>query len=513
MRKALFFSSALLLSIFVILANPLSSETIIFLHSNDIHGIYKPYKLKTDGADRLVGGMEAASHYINSLREKENNVLLIDVGDLMTGTMATELEYNGVTGGVMVEFLNRLKCDVWCIGNHDFDLGKKNASGLVGLAKFPTVMANLVNKEDKKPFLENPSYILEIQGTRIVFIGLMEENFLVEVQKESIDGLDILPAVSTLQSRIPELDKASDLIVVLYHGKFHEALDIARSVKGIDIILVAAEDGRFQAVNGVLVQSTFGHLRTLGYIKVEVANDRVVNYENKLIWLWADNRLKPSPEIASLVKEVNEAIGSEYAKIIGEAAKDHYYLEEGVENSLGNWITDAMRWKTKADIGFQNTGGIRADIRAGPVTKNDIYKVSPFRNDLVVFKLTGQQIKDLLEHDVEKGWDRLQVSGLSYKYYPKHKKPSGARIDFVQINGETLVKEGKVLYPDKVYTVVSNSYLVGQAEDKYFGFAVKEPHNTGILINLVLIAWLEKHKLLDYEVEGRIVEIKSEKKD
>lgn len=511
MRRTLLVSFVLLL--FIILANSLSAETVILLHSNDIHGVYKPYKLKTDGADRLVGGMEAASHYINSLREKENNVLLIDVGDLMTGTMATDLEYSGVTGGVMIEFLNRLKCDMWCIGNHDFDLGKKNASGLVGLAQFPTVMANLVYKEDKKLFLGNPSYVLEIQGTRIGFIGLMEENFLIEVQRESIDGLDVLPAVSTLQSRIPELDKVSDLIVVLYHGKFHEALDIAKNVKGIDIILVAAEDGKFEVVDGVLVQSTFGHLRTLGYIKVEVANDRVVDYENKLIWLWADNKLKASPEIASLVKEVNEAIGSEYAKIIGESAKDHYYLEEGVENSLGNWITDAMRWKTKADIGFQNTGGIRADIRAGPVTKNDIYKVSPFRNNLVVFKLTGKQIKDLLEHDVDKNWDRLQVSGLSYKYYPKHKKPFGERIAFVQINGEMLVKEGKVLHPDKVYTVVSNNYLVGQAEDKYFGFAVKEPQNTGILINQVLIAWLEKNKLLDYEAEGRIVEIINEKND
>jgi 5'-nucleotidase/UDP-sugar diphosphatase len=505
------FSVPFFLLISIAFSASLSAETVILLHSNDIHGIYKPYMLKTDSADRLVGGMEAASHYINTLREKEDNVLLVDVGDLMTGTMATELEYKSVTGGVMVEFLNRLKCDMWCIGNHDFDLGKKNASGLVGVAQFPTVMANLVNKKDKKLFLLNPFYVLEIQETRIGFIGLMEDNFLMEVQKESIDGLDVLPAVETLQSRIPELDKASDLIVVLYHGKFQEAVDIAKNVKGIDVILVAAEDGRFEVVEGVLVQSTFGHLRTLGYIKVEVENDRVVDYENKLIWLWADSKLEPAPEIASLVKEVNEAIGSEYAKIIGEAAKDYSYLEKGVESSLGNWITDAMRWKTKADIGFHNSGGIRADIREGPVTKNDIYMVSPFRNNLVVFKLTGKQIKDLLEHDVDKGWDRLQVSGLTYKYYPKHKKSFGDRIDFVQIKSENLVKEGKVLHPDKVYTVVSNSYLVGQAKDKYFGFAVKESQNTGILINQVLIEWLEKHKLLDYEVEGRIVEIKDEK--
>ncbi len=491
----------------MVLVSPLSAETVVLLHSNDIHGIYKPFKLKTDGADRLVGGMEAASHYIDLLRAKEKNVLFVDCGDLMTGTMAAELEYKGVTGGVMIEFLNRLKCDMWCIGNHDFDLGRKNALKLVGLAQFPTVMANLVYKEDKNPFLSNPYYVLDIQDIRIGFIGLMEENFLVEVQKESIDGLDVLPVVSTLQSKLPELDEASDLIVVIYHGKFHEALDIAENVKGIDIILVAAEDGRFEVVNGVLVQSTFGHLRTLGYIKVEVENDKVVDFEHDHIWLWADNKLKSSPEITTLVKEAEEAIGSEYGKVIGKASKDHTCLGETVENALGNWITDTMRWKTKADIGFHNSGGIRADIREGPISKNDIFKVSPFRNSLVVFKLTGQQIKDVLEHDVEKDWDRLQVSGLSYRYYPKQKKPLGERVDFVQINGEALVKEGRVLHPDKIFTVVSNNYLVGQAKDKYFGFAVKDSQNIGILINQVLIAWLEKHKVLDYEVEGRITEI------
>jgi 5'-nucleotidase/UDP-sugar diphosphatase len=506
-RKSITSNSALIFFIFIILANPLSAESIILLHSNDIHGTYKPYKLNIDGTDRLIGGMEAASHYINLMREKEKNVLLIDTGDLMTGTTAVELEYRGVTGGVMIEFLNRLKYNMWCIGNHDFDLGKKNALGLVGLADFPTVMANLVYEDSKKPFLANPFYILKIQGIRIGFIGLMEENFLVEVQKESIDGLDVLPVVSTLRSRISELDNASDLIVVIYHGKFHEALDIAEKVKGIDIILVAAEDGKFKDVNGVLVQSTFGHLRTLGCIKLEMEDDKIVDYRHDLIWLWADNKLSPSPEVASLVKEVDEAVGSEYSKVIGKAAKDLSSLSENVENALGNWITDAMRWKTKADIAFQNSGGIRADIREGPVTKNDIFKVSPFRNNLVLFKLTGQQIKDLLEHDVEKAWDRLQVSGLSYRYYPKKSKPLGERIAFVQINGETVVKDGKVLCPDKVFTAVSNNYLVGQAKDKYFGFEVKEVQNTGIMINQVLIEWLEKHGLLDYEVEGRIVKI------
>jgi len=108
---------------------------------------------------------------------------------------------------------------------------------------------------------------------------------------------------------------------------------------------------------------------------------------------------------------------------------------------------------------------------------------------------------------VERGNDRLQVSGLTYRYYPKEAKPYGKRVDFVEINGDVLVKEGQVLYPERVYTVVSNDYLVGHAEDKYFGFPADEPRNTGLPLNQVLVDWLKKFKVLDYRFEERIVQI------
>jgi 5'-nucleotidase len=232
-----------------------------------------------------------------------------------------------------------------------------------------------------------------------------------------------------------------------------------------------------------------------------------VDYESKQIWLWVNDQLKPTPQIKTLVKYVDEKVGSEYAKVIGEAKQDYFYKGKFVENSLGNWITDVMRWKTGAEIGFHNSGGIRDNILAGPITKGDIFEVSPFRNTLVVFELTGKELKDLLEHDVEKDWDRLQVSGMSYTHYSKSSRPFGQRIERISIDGKMLAKEGKLLHPDKVFTVVSNNYLVSQAKDKYFGFPVKETWDTGVLINQALIGWLEKQKILDYRIEGRIVKI------
>ncbi|UCE41620.1 MAG: bifunctional metallophosphatase/5'-nucleotidase [Candidatus Aminicenantes bacterium] len=486
---------------------PLFSETIVILHSNDTHGIYKPFKIKMEGNEEWIGGMEAMCHHINAVREKEDYVFYIDTGDIMTGTLATELVHKDVFGGLMIEFLNNLKCDAWCFGNHEFDLGLENALGLAGLANFPTLMANIVYKESGKIIPVKPYHISNRGGLKVGFVAFMSEKFLIEVLKERVESLDVLPVIPILRSKVCELDEKTDLIVVMFHGKYHEAVNIAQNVSGIDVMLVASEEGRIEEVNGVLVQSTMGHQRSLGYLKVDVCDDRVVDYEGKQILLWANDQLKPSPQIKTLVEYVDEKVGSEYAKVIGKAKQDYFYKGEFVENVLGNWMTDVMRWKTGSEISFHNSGGIRDNILAGPITKGDIFEVSPFRNTLVVFELTGKEIKEILEHDVEKDWDRLQVSGMSYSYHHKSSKPFGQRIDRIVIAGKILVKKGKLLHPDKVFTVVSNNYLVSQAKDKYFGFPVKEIEDTGMLINQVLIAWLEKHKVLDYRIEGRIVKI------
>lgn len=508
--KKTFSAALVLLLIFGWSCHP-SPRTITLIHSNDTHGMYKPEKMKWNDEERWVGGMEAASHYINQIRKKEKNMLLIDLGDILTGTLAAELKYQGVIGGAMMAFLNRLGYSVWCYGNHEFDRGQETALGLAELANFPTVMANIVYKEDKKLFPAEPYHIFDMEGLKVAIIAVMEENFLLEVQKECVEGLEVLPIISTLHSYILEMDKKSDLIVVLMHGPFDEGVRIAKNVRGVDVVLVAAEDGKFEDIDGVLVKSTIGHQRTLGYLKLEVDDDRVTGYKEKLIWLWADVRLSPSAQVSALVKEIDASIKEEYAKVIGEARvglNRRTYPAEAVpvENALGNWMTDVMRWKTGAQIGFHNSGGIRAGIDAGPITKEEVFNVSPFHSTLILFKLTGQQLKDILEQDVERGLDRLQVSGLRYQYYPKEARPFGERVNFVEVNGEVLVKNGKVLYPEKVYTAVSNDYLVGHADDKYFGFPVEERRNTGFILYQVLMEWLEKNKVLDYRIEGRIIE-------
>lgn len=500
---------------FIILVScdsPQMSQTITLVHSNDTHGRFLPYTIKQDGEERLVGGMKAVSHYLNEIRKTEKNLLVIDKGDIMTGTFATTITYKGVIGGAMMEFLNRLDYDLWNLGNHEFDIGKENALGLISLAEFPTIQANIIDLKEKKLLVNNPYHIFEIGNLKVGFIAVMEEDFLVEVHKDKVKGLDVLPIVPTLNSHMTDLEKATDLVVVIVHSGFKDGLRVAQEVPGIDVVLCASEDGRFQVENGVLVQSTVGHHRTLGYLKLDVKKGKIVNYEQKLIWLWADIELNPSPQISSLVDEIEKAIGEECKKIIGEAKSDFMKLDYpkdslNVENELGNWITDVMRWKTNAHIGFHNSGAIRSNILAGSICIQDVFEVSPFNNTLVLFEISGKQLKDILELDVERIRDRLQVSGLSYKYYSHEKKALGERVDFIEVNGEVVVKDGEILRPGKKYTVVSNDYVVGHAEDKYFGFPVPDSKDTMLLLDQILVEWLQEYKILNPKNEARIVRI------
>jgi 2',3'-cyclic-nucleotide 2'-phosphodiesterase/3'-nucleotidase len=430
----------------------------------------------------------------------------------LTGTLAADLNYKSIIGGAMVEFLNKLEYDVWCLGNHDFDKGSHNALGLVNLGNFPAIMSNVIQKQNGKLVLPQPYTIIEKGGLKIGIIAVMEENFLEEVYKKNVEDLEVLPIVPTLNAYLPIIKKQTDIVVVVVHSKYDEAELVAQSVSGIDVLLVASESGRFEKINGALVASTFGRQKTLGYLKLDISDGEIKSYESKLIWMWADIELHPSPEVSVFVKEVDELIGTDHRKIIGRAQNDMELIRYPkevfpIENELGNWITDVMRWKTGADIGLQNTGGIRANILSGPISKGMIFNVCPFGNTLVTFTLSGQEIKKLLEQDIERGSDRLQISGFKYKYFPKQKKPFGKRVTFIEVNGEVVVKDGRVILPTRTFFVSSNDYLAGHAEDKYFGFSVDKVVDTGSVLSNVLIEWLEIHKVIDYKREGRIIRI------
>jgi 5'-nucleotidase len=154
----------------------------------------------------------------------------------------------------------------------------------------------------------------------------------------------------------------------------------------------------------------------------------------------------------------------------------------GGESTLGNLVAEVQRWATStpeagaAQIAFMNPGGLRANMTGvgGGYPADLTYKqaavVQPFANTLVNMKMTGAQIKTVLEQQWQtnpggaapsRPFLRLGVSdGFFATYDPT--KAEGSRVTSMSLNG-------KAIDPATAYSVTVNSFLASGG-DNFRGF-------------------------------------------
>ena len=128
-----------------------TSENIIkvaIMGTNDLHGEIFPNVFKTpDGNTISSGGAINMNSYIKALRKEWGEYFLwLDGGDQFQGTVEVMLS----EGEIMKDFFNYANLNNIAIGNHDFDYGIEKLKEHIKNEKFPTLCANLYDKEQEK---------------------------------------------------------------------------------------------------------------------------------------------------------------------------------------------------------------------------------------------------------------------------------------------------------------------------------------------------------------------------
>lgn len=126
--------------------------------------------------------------------------------------------------------------------------------------------------------------------------------------------------------------------------------------------------------------------------------------------------------------------------------------------SLGNFVTDGMRWQATHKAGktitvaLMNSGGMRrSTIGEGELRARDIFELLPFENALVTVDLTGEQLKKLLEMVLTSN-EAQSGARIVYQTTPE-KRNLAQSIKLREGAGETEID------PAKTYTVVTIDYL------------------------------------------------------
>ena len=509
------------------------------MHMNDTHGRAENYpKLLTE---------------IKKYREKHANSLLFHAGDVFSGT----LYFNKFQGQADLALMNLMDIDAMIFGNHEFDLGSsvdqhKALADFVKGANFPFLGTNLDFSEDPllSPLTKNEaavenavggtiyeSIVLDVDGEEVGVFGLTTEDTENISSPMSVNFKNYQEAA---QQAVAEFNKAGiNKVIALTHLGFDSSEDVgndlllAKNTEGIDIIVgghshtqldepVLIDEGSAPTV--IVQAGEYGaHLGTL-----EVSFDQdgeITDYFGELISV-KDSALDPEAE--EILEEYKTQVEELSKQEIGAVAKkdllnprhgdgDKVSVRAN-ETELGNLITDAMLAKTKelypeTVIAFQNGGGIRAPIDEGPITVGEVIEVLPFGNNPVVVNLTGQEIKDILEHSVREAPAEhggfLHVSGM--KFYYDSSKESGERIVKMFLEDEEDLIEIDL---NKEYLVTTNAFTA-KGGDGFETFA--QAYADGRVQDTGAIDWeqlrdymVEEQYLngiVDPELEGRITDL------
>jgi 2',3'-cyclic-nucleotide 2'-phosphodiesterase (5'-nucleotidase family) len=178
---------------------------------------------------------------VKDLRESQKGVLVLDSGDLLFKKYMNPIQENELKGmtekaQLIVESFNLTGYDAIGIGDDDLTLGKEFLLEISKKANFPFLSSNLLNEASGKVLFQS-SLIKEINGLRIGIFSLLSPDFFTGPSDPRKKGLTIRQPIEVAQAMVKELKPKADLIILLSHLGYVKDIEMAQTVRGINIIV------------------------------------------------------------------------------------------------------------------------------------------------------------------------------------------------------------------------------------------------------------------------------------
>ncbi len=378
-------------------------------------------------------------------RLRDERTLVVGTGD-NTAPGALSL---ATDGGAALSLFETLAPDVDTFGNHDFDFGPERARELAAAAPQRYLCANAERDGERFAADETaPHALFSAGGERVGVVGVAHPE--TAAMNYTVDGVQFRDPVPAVRESVAALrERGADSTVVASHcGRIDQR--IARETT-VDAVLGGhVHDVHRDRVDGTLVVRpgragrrvslvTLGDRPTAEIRDAEADGDRVARrVTRRMRDRHAEHGL--DEEVATVSEPIER---TERAAVTAGSA-------------VGNLLTDALRWRTGADVAVSPPGAIRAgDPLAGAVTAADLIGLAPYADDLLTVVVPGDRLREALVA-VPFGY---HDDGHPDRYCCH---VSGTRLVWNDAEGrlERATVNGAPLEPDREYTVALADYLV-----------------------------------------------------
>ena len=474
-----------------------SEGDIIVLYTNDVH-------CATDDYAVLAG-------YKAELIENGNTVITVDAGDAIQGEVIGSL----TQGEAIVNIMNSVGYDYAVPGNHEYDYGMETFLDLAeNKAEYEYISSNFMYLPANE-FVFKRYAIKDVNGIKIAFVGITTPetftkstpDYFKDESGNFIYGFPMYPEAITdemLYQNVQEsIDSAikdgADIVVAVGHTGILEttdgwkSTDIIANTDGIDYYIDAhshetTECAVYKNENNedVYLTSTGTKFANFGQLTISLDGSsefELINPDDIDVETFSSSAQAEYSKVKDIVDDYNEQIAYLFEEI-GKSETtlvaydtDKSWAVRKKETNAGDFVADAYREVTGADVAIANGGGIRADVEIGSVSRKTLMDVNAFNNDMCVLEVTGQQLVDVLEHGARNCPESLgsffQVSGVTFEIHTYLESPiitdsfgnfvgidetARRRVQNVLINGESVDLQ-------KTYTLAGSTYVLTQGGD------------------------------------------------
>lgn len=457
-----------------------SETTLTVFHTGDTHG----RGMSDEGV-----GYGKMSAWVKAQRNNSPNALFLDVGDAVSGMPIVDLS----EGEANILAMNRMGYDAFTPGNADFIFGSRIVS-LAKKANFPFISANIWY-QDKLAF--QPFMMKNVAGLNIGIIGVSPLNAMVATTEEKLAGFRVSDPIHAVQAAVAQLRDKADLIIVLAHlGKTDPQMNITRlaaAVPEIDVLIdghdhIALKVGQQQGQTVIVNAGQYGE--NLGQLTLTLKDKKIVAWREQLLDSAELSQMKADDDVQRFIeqqKAKSEAMLSRIVMTLPFTLEGKREQVRSGQTSLGSVLADAEREWAKADIAFTVGAFLRDSISAGPVSYGQVRNALPFTLPLVTREMSGQQIRDFLEHNYS-GRNLISgayahVSGITYTV--DFSRPVGERMVNIRVNGEPMAM-------DKTWRVACNEQV---SDYGIRDIAIQQ--RFAVTMSELLIDYLRRHPALE----------------
>lgn len=357
------------------------------------------------------------------------------------------------------------------VGHWDFAYGPQQLKHLLSKLSYPMLGINVYN-EDGSRFLQ-PSITLQIENLKIGVIGICSNIIDKTMPAQFSKGLKITDGIAELPAYIEQLREDNvDIIILLSHNGFPQDMHMLQKVDGVDICLSAHTHNRlYKSVlvnKGILIQCGC-HGSFLGHLKVNIEDKRITGHQYRL--LKVAQAISPDTEMENIIDSILQPYQAIKKNVIGSTEVTlHRY--DTMNSSMDKLLLNAIRYVSGTGIAFSNGWRYGAPIQSGDITENDLYNIIPMNPPVSTVDLTGQEIVDMLEENLERTFSTepmKQMGGfvkrcVGLRINLRIENPVGHRIQEIYFGG-------KHLNPKEVFKV---SFVTSQGVPKNIGKNRKE---------------------------------------